>query len=61
MPARYVTAPDGTVEYADISVDYTRRDEHSELLRCSPTSTTAWPCPTATEILAAVRRLALEN
>jgi hypothetical protein len=25
MPARYVLAPGGTIEYADISVDYTRR------------------------------------
>jgi peroxiredoxin len=32
MPARYVVAPGGTVEYADISVDYTRRGDPSELL-----------------------------
>jgi hypothetical protein len=27
MPARYVVAPGGTIEYADISVDYTRRGD----------------------------------
>jgi hypothetical protein len=32
MPARYVVAPDGTIEYADISVDYTRRGDPSELI-----------------------------
>lgn len=32
MPARYVVAASGTIEYADISVDYTRRGEPSELL-----------------------------
>ncbi|MGX5733342.1 hypothetical protein [Bosea thiooxidans] len=31
MPARYVVSPDGTVEYADISPDYTRRGDPSEL------------------------------
>ena len=32
MPARYVLASDGMIEYADISVDYTRRDNPSELM-----------------------------
>ncbi|MBZ9894582.1 MULTISPECIES: peroxiredoxin-like family protein [unclassified Mesorhizobium] len=32
MPARYVVARDGTIEYADISVDYTRRGDPSELI-----------------------------
>jgi peroxiredoxin len=32
MPAHYVVAPGGTIEYADISVDYTRRGDPSELL-----------------------------
>ncbi|WP_244597791.1 MULTISPECIES: peroxiredoxin-like family protein [Afipia] len=32
MPARYIVAPDGMIEYADISVDYTRRGDPSELL-----------------------------
>jgi peroxiredoxin len=32
MPARYVVAPDGTIEYADISADYTRRGDPSELI-----------------------------
>ncbi|MBZ9870465.1 AhpC/TSA family protein [Mesorhizobium sp. BR1-1-9] len=32
MPARYVVAPDGTIAYADISVDYTRRGDPSELI-----------------------------
>jgi peroxiredoxin len=32
MPARYVVAPDGMIEYADISVDYTRRGDPSELI-----------------------------
>jgi peroxiredoxin len=32
MPARYVVAPGGTIEYADISVDYTRRGDPSELI-----------------------------
>jgi peroxiredoxin len=32
MPARYVVARDGTIEYADISVDYTRRGDPSELM-----------------------------
>jgi peroxiredoxin len=31
MPARYVVAPDGMIEYADISPDYTRRGDPSEL------------------------------
>ncbi|GLQ56128.1 peroxiredoxin-like family protein [Devosia nitrariae] len=31
MPARYVIGPDGIVEYADISVDYTRRGDPTEL------------------------------
>jgi hypothetical protein len=30
MPARYVVAPSGTIEYADISVDYTWRGDPSE-------------------------------
>jgi hypothetical protein len=32
MPAWYVVAPSGTIEYADISVDYTRRGDPSELI-----------------------------
>ncbi|UPJ48554.1 AhpC/TSA family protein [Bradyrhizobium sp. 200] len=32
MPARYVVAPSGTIEYADISVDYTQRGDPSELI-----------------------------
>jgi hypothetical protein len=32
MPARYVVAPGGTIEYADVSVDYTRRGDPSELI-----------------------------
>jgi peroxiredoxin len=32
MPARYVVAPCGMIEYADISVDYTRRGDPSELI-----------------------------
>ncbi len=32
MPARYVVAPGGTIEYADNSVDYTRRGDPSELI-----------------------------
>jgi peroxiredoxin len=32
MPARYVVAPGGIIEYADISVDYTRRGDPSELI-----------------------------
>jgi peroxiredoxin len=32
MPARYVVASDGTIEYADISIDYTRRGDPSELI-----------------------------
>ena len=32
MPARYVVAPDGMIEYADISVDHTRRGDPSELI-----------------------------
>jgi peroxiredoxin len=32
MPARFVISPEGIVEYADISVDYTRRGDPSELL-----------------------------
>jgi peroxiredoxin len=32
MPARYIVGADGTVEYADISVDYTQRGDPSELL-----------------------------
>lgn len=31
MPARYVVARDGTIEYADISPDYTQRGDPSEL------------------------------
>lgn len=31
MPARYVIGPDGIVEYADISADYTRRGDPTEL------------------------------
>jgi peroxiredoxin len=32
MPARYVVARGGMIEYADISVDYTRRGDPSELI-----------------------------
>jgi hypothetical protein len=32
MPARYVVAPGGTIEYADNSVDYTPRGDPSELI-----------------------------
>ena len=32
MPARYVVAPGGMIEYADISVDYTQRGDPSELI-----------------------------
>jgi peroxiredoxin len=32
MPARYIVGSDGTVAYADISVDYTQRGDPSELL-----------------------------
>jgi peroxiredoxin len=32
MPARYVVAPDGMIDYSDISVDYTRRGDPSELI-----------------------------
>lgn len=32
MPARYVVAPDGTIKYADISVDYTRRGDPCDLI-----------------------------
>ncbi|WP_249164464.1 peroxiredoxin-like family protein [Bradyrhizobium jicamae] len=32
MPARYVVAPAGMIEYADISVDYTQRGDPSELI-----------------------------
>jgi hypothetical protein len=32
MPTRYVVASDGTIEYADISIDYTRRGDPSELI-----------------------------
>jgi len=31
MPARYVISPEGVVEYADISADYTRRCDPSDL------------------------------
>jgi peroxiredoxin len=31
MPARYIVATDGTVEYADISIDHTRRGDPSDL------------------------------
>jgi hypothetical protein len=31
MPARYLISPDGIVEYADISADYSRRGDPSEL------------------------------
>lgn len=31
MPARYIVAPSGTIEYADISADFTSRGEPSEL------------------------------
>lgn len=32
MPARYVIAPDGTIVYAEVNPDYTRRPEPEELL-----------------------------
>jgi peroxiredoxin len=32
MPARYVVAPDGTIAYAEVHPDYTRRPDPSELL-----------------------------
>jgi peroxiredoxin len=32
MPARFVIASDGTIRYAEVSADYTRRPEPSELL-----------------------------
>jgi hypothetical protein len=32
MPAPYVVASDGMIEYADISVDYTPRGDPSELI-----------------------------
>jgi peroxiredoxin len=32
MPARYIVGADGTVAYADISIDYTQRGDPSELL-----------------------------
>ena len=32
MPARYVIAPDGTIVYAEVNADYTRRPDPSELL-----------------------------
>lgn len=32
MPTRYVVAADGTIKYADISIDYTRRGDPSELI-----------------------------
>ena len=32
MPARYVVGTDGTIEYAEVNADYTRRPDPSELL-----------------------------
>ena len=32
MPARYVVTSDGMIYYADISVDYSRRGDPSELI-----------------------------
>ncbi len=32
MPVRYVATPGGTIEYADISFDDTRRGDPSELI-----------------------------
>ena len=32
MPARYVIAPDGTIVYAEVNPDYTRRPDPSQLL-----------------------------
>ncbi|MHC1481297.1 peroxiredoxin-like family protein [Frateuria aurantia] len=32
MPARYVIAPDGTIIYAEVNPDYTRRPEPSDML-----------------------------
>ena len=32
MPARYVIGTDGTIAYAEVSPDYTRRPDPSELL-----------------------------
>jgi hypothetical protein len=32
MPARYVVGTDGTIAYAEVNADYTRRPDPSELL-----------------------------
>ena len=32
MPARYVIAQDGTIAYAEVNADYTRRPEPSAIL-----------------------------
>jgi len=32
MPARYVIAQDGTIVYAEVNPDYTRRPDPSEML-----------------------------
>jgi hypothetical protein len=47
MPTRYIVVSDGMVEHADISVDYTRRSDPSELF---PFSTTLRPGRTPCEI-----------
>ena len=46
MPARYVVAPGGMIEYADISVDYTRRDNPSELMPVLAHLAAHWPALT---------------
>ena len=46
MPARYVLASDGMIEYADISVDYTRRDNPSELMPVLAHLAAHWPALT---------------
>ena len=36
LPARYVVAPDGTIAYARVAADYTRRPEPEETLAALP-------------------------
>jgi hypothetical protein len=43
MPARYVVAPGGTIEYADNSVDYTPRGDPSELIPVLAHLAAHWP------------------
>jgi hypothetical protein len=40
MPARFVIAQDGTILYAEVSPDYTRRSDPEELL---PALQELWP------------------